>query len=309
MRSLTRAPDTESLDTESGVGATQLWHVFRSPRPRIGVISDWTNPVVGEAIRLLRSRDVIVDLIVPEQGVTELATLRVEHDLYLLKSGTELALSVAGALHALGATTLNPYPAVAQLRNKFIVTRVLQQAGIPTPATYLAFNPPELAPLLDDGPLMVKPYLGVRGEGVRVIRQRRELDELPSKAPTLAQRFHPPDGPDHKLFCIGGALFGVRRPWPLRTYEDKLGEPFRPDAALRELGERCGGAFGIDLFSMDVIFSRGQPYVVDINKFGSYMGVPDGPRLLADYFAAAVYRLRRGEPATPRGTLANEVGS
>ena len=162
MRSLTRAPDTESLDTESGVGATQLWHVFRSPRPRIGVISDWTNPVVGEAIRLLRSRDVIVDLIVPEQGVTELATLRVEHDLYLLKSGTELALSVAGALHALGATTLNPYPAVAQLRNKFIVTRVLQQAGIPTPATYLTFNPPELAPLLDDGPLMVKPYLGVR---------------------------------------------------------------------------------------------------------------------------------------------------
>src|SRR5207237_10263470 len=98
MRSLTRAPDTESLDTESGVGATQLWHVFRSPRPRIGVISDWTNPVVGEAIRLLRSRDVIVDLIVPEQGGTEPATRRVEHSAYLTNVRRELALTGAGPL-------------------------------------------------------------------------------------------------------------------------------------------------------------------------------------------------------------------
>jgi len=34
---------------------------------------------------------------------------------------------------------------------------------------------------------------------------------------------------------------------------------------------------------MDIIFSKGVPYVVDVNKFGSYMGVPNAPCLLADY--------------------------
>jgi glutathione synthase/RimK-type ligase-like ATP-grasp enzyme len=62
---------------------------------------------------------------------------------------------------------------------------------------------------------------------------------------------------------------------------------------------RCGRAFGIDLFSIDVVFSQGQPYVVDINKFGSYMGVPDAPRLLADYIQAAARRARRGESVGP----------
>ena len=67
--------------------------------------------------------------------MVDLADLRVENDLYILKSGTELALSVAGALHALGAATLNPYPTVAMMRNKIIVTRMLKEAGVPTPDT------------------------------------------------------------------------------------------------------------------------------------------------------------------------------
>src|SRR5947208_4912544 len=295
MRSLTRAPDTESLDTESGVGATQLWHVFRSPRPRIGVISDWTNPVVGEAIRLLRSRDVIVDLIVPEQGVTELATLRVEHDLYLLKSGTELALSVAGALHALGATTLNPYPTVAMMRNKIIVTRMLMEAGLPTPETYVTSDPNEFRPLLDAGPLILKPYRGSRGAGIRIIRKLNELDDVTRDGLMLAQRYHAPDGPDCKIYCVGGRLFGVRRIWPIQKYEDKLGQPFELSAELRDIGLRCGRVFGIDLYGLDTVVSGGRPYVVDVQKFGSYMGVPDAPRLLADYLIAAAKRATRGE--------------
>lgn len=273
--------------------------VGRSARLRIGVIADWTNPVFAEAVRLLRSRGVKVDLFYPEQGLTRLDEIRVEHDLYLIKSGTELAMSVAGALHALGAPTLNPYPTVVVLRNKFIVTRVLQAAGVPTPTTYLTFCPRALAPLLDDGPIVIKPYQGMRGEGVRVVRRREDVAELPSQ-PTLAQRYHAPDDRlDHKLFCIGAALFGVRRPWPLRTYDDKLGQPFAPDRALRDLAARVGRAFGIDLFSLDLVISQGQPYVVDINKFGSYMGVPEGPRLLADYVEGAAQRARRGELVAP----------
>src|SRR5438128_12237629 len=108
----------------------------------------------------------------------DLGTVRVQNDLYILKSGTELALSVAGVLHALGAATLNPYPTVAMMRNKIIVTRVLQAAGVPTPETYVTTKRDDLVPLLESGPLIIKSYRGSRGEGIRIVREVRELADL-----------------------------------------------------------------------------------------------------------------------------------
>ena len=254
------------------------------------------NPVFAEVLQLLAERGVRVDLVRPEAQLITLAAVGVEHDLYLLKSGTELALALAGALHASGAATLNPYPTVALMRDKIVATRVLQQAGVPTPASYVTTDPRALAPLLEGGPLILKPYRGSRGEGIRIVRHPGELDGSPPAGPILAQRYHEPDGRDYKLFCIGGDFFGVRRIWPLRSYADKFGEPFEPGPELHELGLRCSRAFGIDLFGMDVVLSRGRPYVVDVNKFGSFVGVPDAPRRLADYLYAAGRRAVRGEP-------------
>lgn len=273
---------------------------------RIGIIADWLNPNMERLVQLLTERGVTLDLLYPEKQMTDLAQVRVEHDLYLLKSGTEPALSLGGALHVLGAATLNPYPAVLMMRNKVIVMRALQAVGVPVPQTYMTTNVQDFAPLLAAGPLIFKPYRGTRGEGVHVLRQPEDLEALPTGELLLAQRFHAPDGPDHKLFRIGDEVFGIRRIWPIRTYEDKLGEPFEPTPELRDIALRCGEAFGIDLYGLDVVMSEGQPYVVDLNKFGSYMGVPDGPRRLADYIYAAGERAMRGERVAPMvkaGTL------
>ncbi|GAC1450374.1 MAG: lysine biosynthesis protein LysX [Ktedonobacterales bacterium] len=276
---------------------------------RIGIIADWLNPNMERLVQLLTDRGVTMTLIYPEKQLTDVGSVRVEHDLYLLKSGTEPALSLGGALHVSGAMTLNPYPTVAMMRNKVIVTRALQAAGVPTPETYMTCTPSEFAPLLDAGPLMLKPYQGTRGAGVRVLRHAEELDALPSGELLLAQRYHAPDGPDHKLFRIGERVFGIRRIWPIRTYEDKLGEPFDPSPELREIAFKCGEAFGINLYGLDVVMSQGQPYVVDLNKFGSYMGVPDGPRLLADHIYAAGQRAMRGDALVPTAKATSTTAS
>jgi len=262
---------------------------------RIGVILDWVNPVIGETFRVLSERGVKLDLLRPEERIVDLTDLRVENDLYILKSGTELALSVAGALHALGAATLNPYPTVAMMRNKIIVTRMLKEAGVPTPDTYVASDPSDFRPLLELGPLILKPYRGSRGAGIHIVRKPQELDGLNLDGLMLAQRYHEPDGPDCKIYCIGGRLFGIRRIWPIQKYEDKLGQPFDLSAELRDIALRCGAVFGIDLYGLDTVVSDGRPYVVDVQKFGSYMGVPDAPRVLADYIVAAGTRAMRGE--------------
>jgi len=252
---------------------------------RIGVIVRWVNPNLEEMVWELSARGAKVDLIYPDVQTAKLADWRVDHDLYLLKSGTESALSMAGALHLLGAAILNPYPTTMMLRNKIIVTRTLQAAGIPTPETYITPDPEGLAPFLEDGPLIVKPYRGSRGEGVQIVTHPRELKEVPVDGPVLAQRYHKPDPgeADRKIYRIGDQIFGVNRIWPLRTYQDKYGEPFAVSSELSEIAMKCGEAFGLSLYGLDVVISNGQPYVVDVNKFGSFIGVPDAPARLAEY--------------------------
>jgi ribosomal protein S6--L-glutamate ligase len=246
-------------------------------------------------MRALAEAGVVVDVIHPAKQMLELSKLRVEHDLYVLKKTSGLALSIAGALHAQGAVIVNPYPVTVALRDKIITSRVLQSAGVPTPDTYFASRPDRLAALLDGGPLVVKPYQGSNGVGVRIVRTVAELAAVPTgREPVFAQRYHPPQGRDRKIYAVGGRLFGVKKVFPARTEEEKRGEPFTPSPELREIALRCGRAFGIDFFSVDIIESEGMPYVVDMCSIPGCRGVPDGPVHLASYLYAAAERAAQG---------------
>jgi ribosomal protein S6--L-glutamate ligase len=255
------------------------------------------STITPDMVRLLEDWGATVELIYPDDERIDLGTVQPEHDLYILKSGTELALSFAGALHTVGATILNPYPIAAVCRDKIVATRRLQHADVPVPDTYTALHPARLAPLLDDGPLVVKPYRGSEGRGVHVVWDADELDDLPCDGgPVFAQRYHEPQGRDRKIYVIGGQVFGVKRVWPVRSFEDKLGEPFTITPELREIALRCGTAFGLELYGLDIIVSGDRPYVVDISSFPGFKGVPDAALRLADYIFAAGERVLRGQP-------------
>jgi len=248
-------------------------------------------------MRALSDAGVVVDVIHPVKQMLKLSDVRIEHDLYVLKKTSRLALSIAGALHAQGAVIVNPYPVSVALRDKIITSRILQSAGVPTPDTYVASRPERLESLLDGGPLVVKPYQGSDGFGIRVVRSVTELAAVPAgKDPVFAQRYHPPQGRDRKMYVIGGRVFGVKKVFPARTDAEKHGEPFTPTAELREIVVRCGQAFGIDLYSVDIIESEGKPYVVDMCSIPGCRGVPDGPSHLASYLYAAAKRAARGQP-------------
>jgi ribosomal protein S6--L-glutamate ligase len=255
------------------------------------------SPVMPAVVRLLEDWGATVELIYPDEERIDLGTVRPEHDLYILKAGTELALSFAGALDAVGATILNPYRIAAACRDKIVATRLLQHAGVPVPETYTTLRPAQLAPLLDDGPLVVKPYRGSEGRGVHVVWAADELDDLSGdRGPVFAQRYHEPQGRDRKIYVIGGQVFGVKRVWPVRTFEDKLGEPFTITPELRDIALRCGAVFGLELYGLDIIVSGDRPYVVDISSFPGFKGVPDAALRLADYIFAAGERVLAGEP-------------
>lgn len=264
--------------------------MLRHPPTRI-------SPIMPAVVEMLRNWGCDVDIIYPEERVTPLSQVRVEHDLYILKSGTELALSLAGTLHSLGARILNTYPVAAIMRDKIISMRVLEAAGVSVPETYITSHPRQLAGVLDAGPLVLKPYRGSQGRGIHIVWDADELDDIPAdEGPVFAQRYHKPEGEDHKIYVIGGQMFGVKRIFPAKTYEEKIGEPFTISSELREIALRCGRAFGVELFGFDVIMSGGKPYVVDIQSFPGFKGVPDAALRLADYIYSALQRSLDGEP-------------
>jgi ribosomal protein S6--L-glutamate ligase len=238
-----------------------------------------------QAAQILSEKGTVVVTLNPDERSFDLANVKVESDLYILKSSSQSAISLAGLLHTAGANVLNPYPVVAVMKDKILATKVLQAADVPLPATFIAARADQLGELLDDGPLVVKPYWGgSQGRGVRIVENANQLADIPPEQGLIfAQRYHKPDGRDHKIYCIGGQVFGVRRIWPAHTYADKLGEPFTVTHEMSEITLRCGRAFGVDLFGLDLIVSDGQPYVVDINTFPGFKGVPDAAHHLAAY--------------------------
>jgi len=202
------------------------------------------SPTLFEAARLLGDWGAEITLIYPEEDPIDPREVREDHDLYLLNSGTEAALSLAGALDTLGARILNPFQATQRCRDRIVASRTLDAAGVLVPKSYL--------------------------EG------------------------RPPSGHDLELFGIGDHLFGVD------------GEPFTITPVLREIGIRCARAFGLRVFGIDVVVSDGQPYVVDINPFPGFEGVPEAALRLADWIYAATSHISLSavgaggdEPAVP----------
>jgi ribosomal protein S6--L-glutamate ligase len=272
---------------------------------RIGVLmlrhpQESVSPVNREVIRLLTEWGARVDVVYPEERAIRLAAITPEHDLYVLKSRTEMALGLAGALHAAGAAILNPYPVASLLRDKITSSRVLQAAGVPVPETFVTAHPDQLIPLLADGPLAIKPYRGGGARGIHVVWDADELDDIPTnQGPIFAQRFVESMGHVRKVYCIGGHLFGVERGLPARVYEEKIGRPFTSTPELREIAVRCGKAFGIDVFGLDVLGDDRNPCVVEMHGFPGFKGVPDAALRLADHIYYACQRVLRGEPFLP----------
>ncbi len=249
---------------------------------------------VAAVVRLLEQWGIAAKPLHLGDDLIDIAKVRLDYDLYVLKERSDLAMSVAADLHGAGAPLLNPYPVSALLRDRIVTSRTLRAAGVPVPETFVASHVSQLLPALDRGPLVVKPHRRVGKQGIEIVTQAAELGALGLiDEPVFAQRYQPPDGPGRRIYSIGGELFGVLRARTPRT--------FVPSGELASLVRRCGAAFGIDLFGVDIVESEGRGYVVDMSSFPSFKGVPNAPLHLARYVRAAAERAIRGEPIVPAG--------
>ena len=241
------------------------------------------SPVLVEVFALLERRGFEVSSSIPEETVLRPESLRPAHDLYVLKSHTDLALSLAGVFDTQDAALLNPYASCVTTQDKIVAARRLRAAGVPAPRSWITGDLELLHPLAEVTPLILKPHRGHRGAGIAVVRSARDLDRLAAPStPLLVQEHVDGDGEDVKLYVVGEDVFAVRKEFSETSFQVP-GRPSPVRGELRELALAAGRILGLGLYGLDVLETSDGPIVVDVNYFPGYKGVPGAAALIADY--------------------------
>jgi ribosomal protein S6--L-glutamate ligase len=248
------------------------------------------NPIFAEVFARLENVGVDVMVRYPEQELLRLDRLTVEADLYCLKSDTEMALSVATALAGRGARIVNSLDATLRAKDKVLAAAILSQAGIPTPRSVAAARPAELEPMLRYGALILKPHRGYHGAGIKIAKERDDLlNDAEYPEFVFAQDYLANARKDLKVYVIGDEVFGVRKEFSGDSFL-KMGEGVSLSDELATISRRCGRAFGLELYGLDIAEDDDGAYVIDVNYFPGYRGVPDASRRLTDH----ILRMAKG---------------
>jgi ribosomal protein S6--L-glutamate ligase len=256
------------------------------------------SPLANELSAILKRCGFQVEAGIAEDLLVRPDTVAVEHDLYLLKTPTELSLMVAGSLHDRGALMLNPYGATALVQDKIGTWRRLRAAGLPTPRSWITGELSLLHSLLEERALVIKPHRGHREGEIRFLRSPRELTNVPRpRMAFIVQEFVEGTGQDLKVYVVGDSVFAVHKPFSPTSYLSP-GKPCQVSDEVRRIALHCGRLFGLGLFGVDMIESTDGPVIVDVNSFPGYKGVPNAAPLVAEYIMDyALGRLRLALPA------------
>lgn len=241
-----------------------------------------STPIMEELFCKLRKRGLRVTTLMPEEHMFDLHQLCVENDLYILRPGVELALSLASMLHDQGANILNSYEACAYVQDKARVTRRLLQANIPSARSYIVGNLNHAFNELEGAPIIVKPHRGSYGEGIRILHRPNIWGEN-KRGGYFVQELIKTDGYDLKVYVIGDKVFALRRRFPANSFEDKLGRPVPVDSEVRKIASKVGELFNLHIFGVDFIESDSGYRVIDVNYFPGFVGVPNATSHLAEY--------------------------
>ena len=267
--------------------------VFLRPKPNS------TEPQISSStediVRGLREGGAEVDLIVAEAKAWDLARVKPEHDLYVLKSKTRMTLRAAGALAARGARTINSYESSRLAKDKVLHTALLTKASVPVPRSWAVASRAGLEELIERREckaFLAKPPNGSMAKGIcRLVgvgdlagaEARAVVAALDEQRPVLVMEEVPSDGLDLKIYVVGDWVTAIRRPFPAKTETEKRGEPAELTPEVREAALACGRALGLELYGVDVLTHSGCFWVVDVNAFPSYKGIEDGPRRVVEY--------------------------
>jgi ribosomal protein S6--L-glutamate ligase len=260
--------------------------------------------VTYDILSNLESTGAEVRVVTERSGMIDLENFNFDYDFYLFKSHSPLAESLAASAHYRGCRLLNEYPATMKVRDKILTCMMLLQAGIPTPRTFVTDSIETLRDVARRMPIVVKPYRGRRGQGIEICMDEQQFDEFVARREAgdvdekedggedgtalgerliFAQEYVEHEPFDYKAYAVGDYVHVIKRVFPAKTKEEKLGTPVGDNPELEDLVRRCGKLFGLELYGVDLINTGSGFSVIEVNCFPGYKGVPQGGERIARF--------------------------
>jgi ribosomal protein S6--L-glutamate ligase len=268
-------------------GSAQIWvltdrRYLRQNMPR--ALVSWLEGQ-GHTVRLVVADDgPQLSLLAPDRPTLSVWADLEPDDLVVVRSRHPFALALLREAESRGASTVVPWAAIQRVRNKVRAALTLKEHGRPTPETFVASRPVDLARVRrSQFPLLLKPFQGDNARGIRLVRTPEELRLVDwEEAIVLGQRYIDAGDVDLKLYAAGGRVWAVRRPSPLTSGN---GRPVRErvDETLAHLALSCAEAFELPLLGVDVVEGAEGPLIVDVNEFPNYTGVVEAPEVIGRF--------------------------
>jgi RimK family alpha-L-glutamate ligase len=185
-----------------------------------------------------------------------------------------------------GIPVMNSPRAIERSVDKFYTSALLQDAGLPTPATVVCEGVADaIAAVREMGDVVVKPIFGSMGHGmVRLsdpdvaYRVLRTLEQ--TRTIFYVQRAADHDGRDIRVFVVGGRVLGaVERRAPSGEWRSNFSRGasthgFELPSSWADLAIRAAAAVGAEYAGVDLLPSRdGTVFVLEVNGIPGWQGL------------------------------------
>jgi [lysine-biosynthesis-protein LysW]---L-2-aminoadipate ligase len=226
-------------------------------------------------------------------------------------------LAVTRVLESWGIPTVNRHAVAATCASKLDTSAVLAAAGVPTPATAIAFTPEAALRAAEDlgYPVVVKPVTGSWGRLLAKLNDRDAAEALlehkavlggPEHSVFYIQRHIDKPGRDIRAFVVGDevicAIYRESAHWVTNTARGAATRDCRVDGTLRRLSLDAAAAVGGGVLAVDLLEDRDRLVVSEVNatmEFKNSIDVTgvDIPGRVADH----VREVARGAPVAVGG--------
>ncbi|MGR9073042.1 MAG: ATP-grasp domain-containing protein [Gammaproteobacteria bacterium] len=202
-------------------------------------------------------------------------------------------LDILHALKELNVAVYNDGRAIERSVDKGMTSFLLQNAGVPTPPTWIVRNRAEALSIaeseLRSGHRVVsKPLFGSQGSGLRLFKKMSDLFWLAgSRGIYYLQRFVPCEGSgfsDWRIFVINGEVVAAMKrrgvSWLNNVARGAKCEAVEPENNMEELAVKAVTALKMDYAGVDIIRDReGRDIVIEVNSIPAWKGLQGVCRL------------------------------
>jgi len=229
----------------------------------------------------LVQRDLDVDIVDDRELSFALAEPVLDWDVVLERSLSQTrALAALRVVESWGVTTVNRHAVVAACANKLDTSALLEAAGVPSPATAVAFSPEAALRATEElgYPVVLKPVTGSWGRLLARITGRDAAEALfehkallggPEHSIFYLQRHVDKPGRDIRAFVVGDevicAIYRESEHWVTNTARGASTRNCPVNADLRATTLRAAAAVGGGVLAVDLLEDGDRLVVSEVN--------------------------------------------